>query len=63
MQLGASSGFPVLVVSVVPYSHVSMYAWLQFNSHVKRSEGSKIPKVELTISIDGVAIQDPKTKV
>ncbi|OQV15568.1 PTB domain-containing engulfment adapter protein 1 [Hypsibius exemplaris] len=35
---------------------------MRFNSHVKRSEGSKIPKVELTISIDGVAIQDPKTK-
>lgn len=27
------------------------------------SEGSKIPKVEITISVDGVAIQDPKSKV
>lgn len=35
---------------------------MRFSSHVKRSEGSKIPKVELTISIDGVAIQEPKTK-
>lgn len=35
---------------------------LKFNQHLKRAEGSKTPKVELTISIDGVAIQDPKTK-
>lgn len=35
---------------------------LKFTSQLKRSEGSKIPKVELTISIDGVAIQEPKTK-
>ncbi|GAU88360.1 hypothetical protein RvY_01071 [Ramazzottius varieornatus] len=35
---------------------------MRFNAHVKRSEGSKISKVELTISIDGVAIQEPKTK-
>lgn len=27
------------------------------------SEGNKIPKVEITISVDGVAIQDPKSKV
>ena len=36
---------------------------MKFNQHLKRAEGSKIPKVELTISIDGVAIQDPKTKI
>ncbi|XP_055330946.1 PTB domain-containing engulfment adapter protein 1-like isoform X2 [Paramacrobiotus metropolitanus] len=35
---------------------------MRFSSHLKRSEGSKIPKMELTISIDGVAIQEPKTK-
>ena len=35
---------------------------LKFNQQIKKSEGSKTPKVELTISIDGVAIQEPKTK-
>lgn len=35
---------------------------LKFSQHLKRAEGAKTPKVELTISIDGVAIQDPKTK-
>ncbi|CAG2110945.1 unnamed protein product, partial [Medioppia subpectinata] len=35
---------------------------LKFNQHIKRAEGSKTPKVELTISIDGVAIQEPKSK-
>jgi len=35
---------------------------LQFNQQLKKSEGSKIPKVDFTISIDGVAIQEPKTK-
>lgn len=35
---------------------------MKFNQHLKRAEGTKTPKVELTISIDGVAIQDPKTK-
>lgn len=35
---------------------------LKFNHQLKRSEGSKMPKVELTVSVDGVAIQDPKTK-
>ncbi|UYV60994.1 GULP1 [Cordylochernes scorpioides] len=42
-----------------------MCVWRQFNQYLKKSEGStaKIPKVELTISIDGVAIQDPKTRV
>lgn len=35
---------------------------LKFNNQLKMSEGSKIPKVEITISVDGVAIQDPKTK-
>lgn len=29
---------------------------------IKKSEGSKIPKVELTISVNGVAIQEPKSK-
>ncbi|XP_022247125.1 PTB domain-containing engulfment adapter protein 1-like [Limulus polyphemus] len=35
---------------------------LRFTQNLKRSEGGKIPKVELTISVDGVAIQDFKTK-
>ncbi|XP_015115890.1 PTB domain-containing engulfment adapter protein 1 [Diachasma alloeum] len=35
---------------------------LKFNQQLRKSEGNKIPKVELTISIDGVAIQEPKTK-
>ncbi|CAA9996963.1 unnamed protein product, partial [Nesidiocoris tenuis] len=36
---------------------------LQFNQQLKKAEGTKMSKVELTISIDGVAIQEPKTKV
>ncbi|KAK6634508.1 PTB domain-containing engulfment adapter protein 1 [Polyplax serrata] len=35
---------------------------LKFNQQLRKAEGNKIPKVELTISIDGVAIQEPKTK-
>ncbi|XP_064463983.1 PTB domain-containing engulfment adapter protein 1-like isoform X1 [Ornithodoros turicata] len=35
---------------------------LKFNQQLKRSEGTKAPKVELTISVDGVAVQEPKTK-
>ena len=30
---------------------------MKFTEHLKRAEGAKSPKVELTISIDGVAIQ------
>lgn len=37
---------------------------LRFNQQIRKSsEGTKLPKVELTISIDGITIQDPKTKV
>uniref|UniRef100_A0A3B3V542 GULP PTB domain containing engulfment adaptor 1a n=1 Tax=Poecilia latipinna TaxID=48699 RepID=A0A3B3V542_9TELE len=36
---------------------------LKFQRHIKKSEGQKIPKVELQISIYGVKILDPKTKV
>lgn len=36
---------------------------MKFNQQLRKAEGTKIPKVELTISIDGVAIQEPKTKV
>lgn len=37
---------------------------LRFNQQLRKSsEGTKLPKVELTISIDGITIQDPKTKV
>ena len=35
---------------------------LKFNQQIKKAEGSKTPKAELTVSIDGVAIQEPKTK-
>ncbi|KAL2742813.1 PTB domain-containing engulfment adapter protein 1-like [Vespula maculifrons] len=35
---------------------------LKFSQQLRKSEGTKTPKVELTISIDGVAIQEPKTK-
>ena len=38
------------------------FLW-QFQRHIKKSEGQKIPKVELQISIYGVKILDPKTKV
>ncbi|PRD21424.1 UNVERIFIED_CONTAM: ced-6 [Trichonephila clavipes] len=36
---------------------------LKFNQQLKKAEGTKTPKVEITISIDGVAIQEPKTKL
>ncbi|XP_026127166.1 PTB domain-containing engulfment adapter protein 1 isoform X1 [Carassius auratus] len=35
---------------------------LKFQKHIKKSEGQKIPKVELQISIYGVKILDPKSK-
>ncbi|XP_061774393.1 PTB domain-containing engulfment adapter protein 1-like isoform X3 [Nerophis ophidion] len=35
---------------------------LKFQRHIKKSEGQKIPKVELQISIYGVKILDSKTK-
>ncbi|XP_049340631.1 PTB domain-containing engulfment adapter protein 1 isoform X4 [Astyanax mexicanus] len=35
---------------------------LKFQRHIKKSEGQKIPKVELQISIYGVKILEPKTK-
>jgi hypothetical protein len=35
---------------------------LKFNQQIKKAEGAKTPKVELTVSVDGVAIQEPKTK-
>lgn len=35
---------------------------LEFQEHLKRSEGEKIRRIELTISIGGVAIREPKTK-
>lgn len=35
---------------------------LEFQEHLRRSEGEKIKRIELTISIDGVAIREPKTK-
>ncbi|XP_061181411.1 PTB domain-containing engulfment adapter protein 1-like isoform X1 [Saccostrea echinata] len=34
----------------------------KFNKHIRKAEGQKTPRVELTISADGVTIQDPKTK-
>jgi len=35
---------------------------LKFSQQLRKSEGAKTPKVELTISADGVTIQDPKSK-
>ena len=35
---------------------------IKFNKQVRRAEGQKPPKVELTVSVDGVAIQEPKTR-
>lgn len=35
----------------------------KFNKHIRKAEGQKTPRVELTISADGVTVQDPKTKV
>ncbi|XP_072322022.1 PTB domain-containing engulfment adapter protein 1-like isoform X1 [Eucyclogobius newberryi] len=35
---------------------------LKFQRHIKKSEGQKVPKVELQISIYGVKILEPKTK-
>ena len=36
---------------------------MKFNKQIKISEGLKLPKVELTISVDGVTVQEPKYKV
>lgn len=35
---------------------------LKFSQQIRKAEGTKTPKVELTVSVDGVAIQDPKSK-
>lgn len=42
---------------------ITISFFMQFQRHIKKSEGQKIPKVELQISIYGVKILDPKTKV
>ncbi|XP_050404752.1 PTB domain-containing engulfment adapter protein 1 isoform X1 [Patella vulgata] len=36
---------------------------MKFNKHIKRAEGQKPQKVELTISVDGVTIQDRVSKM
>ncbi|XP_067929181.1 PTB domain-containing engulfment adapter protein 1-like [Watersipora subatra] len=37
---------------------------MKFNKQVRRAEGQKVtPKVELCINVDGISIQDPKSKV
>lgn len=36
---------------------------LEFQEHLRRSQGQKIRTVELAISIDGIALRDPKTKI
>ncbi|CAH1774137.1 unnamed protein product, partial [Owenia fusiformis] len=36
---------------------------MKFNKQLKKAEGQKPPKVELTISADGVTVQDPKSKI
>ncbi|XP_052803987.1 PTB domain-containing engulfment adapter protein 1-like isoform X2 [Mya arenaria] len=35
----------------------------KFNKTLRKTEGQKTPKVELSISVDGVSIQEPKTKI
>ncbi|KAL3837184.1 hypothetical protein ACJMK2_022556 [Sinanodonta woodiana] len=35
----------------------------KFTKHILKAEGQRTPKVELVISVDGVTIQDPKTKI
>lgn len=38
--------------------------YLQFNKQLRKAEGQKTtPKVELHINVDGISIQEPKTKV
>ncbi|XP_055996713.1 PTB domain-containing engulfment adapter protein 1-like isoform X2 [Ostrea edulis] len=34
----------------------------KFKKHIRKAEGQKTPRVELTVSVDGVTVQDPKTK-
>ena len=36
---------------------------MKFNKQLKKAEGQKPPKVELTVSVDGVTVQEPKYKV
>jgi len=36
---------------------------LQFNKQIKKAEGHKPQKVELVISIDAIAVVEPKLKV
>ena len=45
------------------YSPYLFWFCFQFNKTLRKTEGQKTPKVELSISIDGVSIQEPKTKV
>lgn len=35
---------------------------LRFSQQLRKAEGQRTPKVELTVSVDGVAIQEPKGK-
>ncbi|XP_070535938.1 PTB domain-containing engulfment adapter protein 1-like isoform X2 [Ptychodera flava] len=35
---------------------------LKFSRHIKKAEGNKPPKMELTISSEGLGLQEPKTK-
>ena len=36
---------------------------MRFSHQLRKAEGQRTPKVELTVSVDGVAIQEPKAKV
>lgn len=49
--------------NLVMYEKYVLIFTFQFNQQLKKAEGTKTPKVEVTISIDGVAIQDKQTKV
>lgn len=35
----------------------------KFNKHIQKAEGQRTPRVELCISVDGLTIQDPKSKI
>ena len=59
MRSNKNNKFKKLTINVIAI----VFFILQFARHIKKSEGQKTPKVELQISIYGVKILDPKTKV
>lgn len=61
--LGREAGRRLKVMTKQLENVIFIFGVWQFQRHIKKSEGQKIPKVELQISIYGVKILDPKTKV